>query len=924
MWGGALGSFVGALIILGVQIIVDKIRSYFQYKKEEKYITRALETEIGYNMDIVDKMIELISRNSRKEYQFVRFQYIWLVKYCEKFIDYSHDDCLRLYSFLYGAKASMEKIEDNNKNLSVFAATSKALSSYHNVVESYNKTVLSLATNLKTILEATKKLKKENKIYKDDVTNHFSASVQSNTLANDSRSIIFGFMDRIQKFARERVILLISIGLFIFTLLLYVSTLPNTNTGYADADEFLTVAKVWGVAHPSGYPLYTFMSAIAGRLPLPFLNFAGRVNFMSAVLGGMSIVLVFLTANLFLRRNHSADKYTLTSSAIAASALAVMFGFWFYSLNSEMIALHLFLFNLALMLITFSGYKATFTVPHRIKYLVATAIVVGLGIGHNQTFLLFIPTLTYWALLLHWKHIRNPKLITALVLITIMAFLLPFVYVPIAASRQPPINWENAQTPSALGRLITRRAYAGDTPTADSAYLGGSVTRKNAVIGLPQYWRFVQDNVTLPFIGLALLGIVFLIFLRRWRDLILTLLGMLGGGIFFSVYAVNLASSADSSFLVTSGIHERFFMASLPFWAFLIGFGIWGAAKLLGKMSERNAYLVFVLAGLLVLLVGDQHYREMKKNNFGAANLFGKSLLTSLDKNAILICFTEQSCFTTMYVQEVEQVRRDVIILPSTFDYIPIEQFKRQHLALLKSSVNANTTRKTILAVRDLIRWNIDQRPLYVAGINTASQALSFYGLNQDPFFLVPQGCALRVSRTFKLQSFAQPCIGLDKSLVQSYSALQAPITDMFPAYMAYQHYFNGQIFKDQECYALSLAEYKKALAYNPYFLFAQYHAEQLEKKHLADKCESHGTALSRELLETKINELEAKKDYTSAIYFALQNTMIDPGNVVGRLKLAELYEKTKYFKDNIKVEYQDVLQLDPKNEVARMKLKQL
>ena len=51
---------------------------------------------------------------------------------------------------------------------------------------------------------------------------------------------------------------------------------------FMDTGEFQTVTYVLGVAHPTGYPLYTILGKLFGTL-FPLGNWAFRMNLMSAL-----------------------------------------------------------------------------------------------------------------------------------------------------------------------------------------------------------------------------------------------------------------------------------------------------------------------------------------------------------------------------------------------------------------------------------------------------------------------------------------------------------------------------------------------------------------------------------------------------------------------------------------------------------------
>ena len=82
-------------------------------------------------------------------------------------------------------------------------------------------------------------------------------------------------------------------GLF---LLLYTLTAgPSIVELFDDTLEFQLVVPTFGIAHPTGYPLYVITGGLFTRL-LPMGNWAWRVNLFSALCAATAVVLLFLLA----------------------------------------------------------------------------------------------------------------------------------------------------------------------------------------------------------------------------------------------------------------------------------------------------------------------------------------------------------------------------------------------------------------------------------------------------------------------------------------------------------------------------------------------------------------------------------------------------------------------------------------------------
>src|SRR5262245_20924833 len=57
-------------------------------------------------------------------------------------------------------------------------------------------------------------------------------------------------------------IFLISVPVFLLSLIISLSNANFSNLGFADAAEFALTAKIWGIAHAPGFPAYVLISGL--------------------------------------------------------------------------------------------------------------------------------------------------------------------------------------------------------------------------------------------------------------------------------------------------------------------------------------------------------------------------------------------------------------------------------------------------------------------------------------------------------------------------------------------------------------------------------------------------------------------------------------------------------------------------------------
>src|SRR5213594_1824905 len=88
---------------------------------------------------------------------------------------------------------------------------------------------------------------------------------------------------------------------------LYALTVAPT-TQFWDTSEYMSAAKVLGIPHPPGNPLFVLMAHVWGMLPLA-ASYALRINLFAAFTSALSSGLLFLVAERFLRDASGAPRW---------------------------------------------------------------------------------------------------------------------------------------------------------------------------------------------------------------------------------------------------------------------------------------------------------------------------------------------------------------------------------------------------------------------------------------------------------------------------------------------------------------------------------------------------------------------------------------------------------------------------------------
>lgn len=149
----------------------------------------------------------------------------------------------------------------------------------------------------------------------------------------------------------------------------YVRTLAPT-VNFIDAGELGAVACTLGIAHPSGYPLFTLLGWMFCQLPIAAEKIV-RLNLMSAFFCAVGLFFFFLLVRHLLGLMLAAGRSLKPNPAVAPTALltiasaaaSLMLGFsktyWSMATSLEVYSLH----GLFLALVTYAFLRANFPEP---------------------------------------------------------------------------------------------------------------------------------------------------------------------------------------------------------------------------------------------------------------------------------------------------------------------------------------------------------------------------------------------------------------------------------------------------------------------------------------------------------------------------------------------------------------------------------
>jgi len=208
---------------------------------------------------------------------------------------------------------------------------------------------------------------------------------------------------------------------FVIALAVYALTMYRT-VGPTDSGELTVAAQTLGVAHPPGFPLYVLVTHLFTLVPLG--DVAVRANFASAFFAALAAAAMTFIADDFL----------------IAIALGFFLAFsrtlWAYASVAEVYALNTFLSVAMLVLVV--RWRRT----RDVRFLRFAALALGLALAVHYVTAGIVAI--GGAILIGRVRLRD-------VVPFVLAGLMLYAYLPIAASRDPAMNWGN---PTTLQRFI--------------------------------------------------------------------------------------------------------------------------------------------------------------------------------------------------------------------------------------------------------------------------------------------------------------------------------------------------------------------------------------------------------------------------------------------------------------------------------------
>jgi len=552
---------------------------------------------------------------------------------------------------------------------------------------------------------------------------------------------------------KRKIIICLLLFLFIFGIYLYTS--PQHPTGYADSEEMMAAAYTLGIPHAPGYPLFNILGKLFTYIPIGTIAF--RFSIFSSLFSALSVLLIYLVV------------YRLTKNAIVsligALSLAFSYIFWLWSIIPEnFFLLGFFISLLIFLMVSWHQDKDRESKVKKYPYLIIFVFV--LALWAQQLVLFMVPALLYFAWKIDKTIFKPCKRWWGMILSGI-AGLLPAIYFPLSSMRGPFLDDMGPFSFINFIKLITRHVYKVASPY-ETAYLPtGGWQLPERIYQIFYYLVFLVDQFTPIVIALAIIGMIFIINKKSTRTVgIFILLCFIFTGPVLGFYAPLLTVYPHQTFLtpvldkyaaildislssenfISLGALERFYIMSFIAFSVFIGFGVFFILNLLKnfKFNPKSIIIVLILFLLIPVFLFRDNFSIVNKRNFVLGQDFIDNMFRHIEPNAIFITRGDRPTFFAHYYQLVQKKRLDVTLVGFSWNPWNIERLKQKEPDLF------NTENRDLLAVlRDIIKTNIDKRPVYINGITSAE--LVQLGIGENPFVISPRGIALKIDQEWDM-----------------------------------------------------------------------------------------------------------------------------------------------------------------------------
>jgi hypothetical protein len=441
--------------------------------------------------------------------------------------------------------------------------------------------------------------------------------------------------------------------IFLVNFIVYSYTLAPA-VGFIDSGELAVVCHTLGIAHPTGYPIYTLL----GRLfcLLPFGDTIFRVSLMSLLFTCLVNVLLFLIILKIISDFHEGGRKGKGSSFWAAFVAALIFSFtptlWSQATSNEVYSLNVLFYGIIILLVLAWRDVKEKSAGDRILYLLI--FIFALSFGNHMSAILLLPALLFILISIYGRRISDPGRMS-LILAFFLLGLTVYFFLPLRSAQDPVMDWGNPESWSNFKRHVTGWQYQVWMFAQSSGELG-----KNLSNFISLFFRQFPLYL-LPF---TLLGI-WRLFTHSRKMLIFFLLLFLAN----LFYGINY-SIPDI---------DPYFLGSFLSNAVFVGVGFYFLFRLIVKLNIRKAVSTFIIVLFILFpfFLARKNYPQADRSRDFLAYDLASNLMRSVKKDAVILTNLWDHYSPWLYLRFIQSKRPDVVCLDTElcrrswyFDYM--------------------------------------------------------------------------------------------------------------------------------------------------------------------------------------------------------------------------------------------------------------
>jgi len=439
----------------------------------------------------------------------------------------------------------------------------------------------------------------------------------------------------------------LSFFIIVISFCVYLATMCRS-VGFTDSGELATVVCTLGIAHPTGYPLFTLLGRCWIMIPSAMEEII-QLNLFVVFLTAIAVGLFFKTTLSIRRavlvfqpqrrkRNEITEHRFILASVIASFIIGFSTTFWSQSTAVEVYALHLVLVLLTIWMFV-GGLEEQCAEPRFIsRKLILFAFILGLSFSNHMTTVLLAPGFL-WLYFQTFGFRRESFLRIFKLAPFFLLGLTVYLYLPMRASGHPLLDWGH---PATLERFFW---HVSGKQFRVWMFSGWSVVQKQL--------NYYLSNFTSEYYFLVIVCITagVRILLNQSHRLIVFLLFLFGATV---LYAVNYDIFDIDSYFLLSYITI----------GFVISYGIF---DLIEWAENRRAWVKIMITAMFCVLPIIQIIHNGEKVDETGNKIpqqFVEKAFSDFVPNAIVLASQwDYFISPSLYYQYIRNARRDVTVV---------------------------------------------------------------------------------------------------------------------------------------------------------------------------------------------------------------------------------------------------------------------